>query len=341
MTIGTFARRTGLSVSALRFYAGQRLLVPAEVDRATGYRRYAETQVSDGILVRKLRRLDMPLRDIALALERSEPERKELVERHLCRLERVVERAHALAQTMGITDTTKETTMLATLQTLDLAGALDQTLPAAGTDPGRPHLMSVLVEGKDGSVRLVATDGYRLAVRDLVPVRLEGEFSAVVPAAALSEWRASLAEPGDLALTLDEGHLRVAGPDVDLAAQLVPVTYPDYERFLEPADDVTSVRVDRHRFLTALGADDERTIELSTAEASLRIGDDDGTVDIEAGCDGPERRVALNRRFVGDAVGHAVGVEVVIEIDDPLGPVLFRSADDGTFTSRVMPIKPD
>ena len=52
MTIGDFARRTGLSISALRFYAGRGLLVPDEIDASTGYRRYSDAQVPDGRLVR-------------------------------------------------------------------------------------------------------------------------------------------------------------------------------------------------------------------------------------------------------------------------------------------------
>ena len=135
MTIGAFARRTGLSVSAIRFYASQQLLVPAEVDSTSGYRRYSEAQVSDGMLIRDLRRLEMPLSDIALALERTEPERKELVERHLRRLEEVVMRAHNLAQAMGVASQIGETTMSATLHTVDLAGALEAYTRAIDLDP--------------------------------------------------------------------------------------------------------------------------------------------------------------------------------------------------------------
>ena len=342
MSIGVFARRTGLSVSALRFYAGQGLLIPAEVDRASGYRRYAEAQVADGVLICDLRRLEMPLSDIALALQRTAPERKQLVERHLERLEQVVARAHALARTMGITDTTQESPMTTTLHALDLARALDQVLPAAGTDPELPDLMSVLIEGKDGSIRLVATDRYRLAIRDLVPSSLDGDFTAVVPAATLSQWRGSLDEASDVAMTLDERQLRLVGSGQELRARVVPVEFPDYERFLVPADDVTSVRVDRGRLLAALEASDpDRTVVLATADAALRLTDDDRVAEMGATCNGPHQEVAINARFAIDAVRHAVGAEVVIEIEDPVSTVLFRSADDGTFTSLVMPVKLD
>ena len=65
MTIGEFARRTRLSTKALRLYDDLRLVVPAHVDPATGYRLYSEEQVGQARLVGQLRRLDMPLATIS------------------------------------------------------------------------------------------------------------------------------------------------------------------------------------------------------------------------------------------------------------------------------------
>lgn len=385
MTIGAFARRTGLSVSALRFYAGQRLLMPAEVDRTNGYRRYAEAQVPDAMLVRDLRRLDMPLREIAQALQRPEHDRKLLIERHLHRLEQVVHRAQTLARTMGVDqradDSTKEIPMPNTTQTspppptrsatlhgIDLAATLDQILPAAGTDPELPHLMTVLIEAKDDSIRFVTTDRFRLAVRDLVPARLDGDFSAVVPAATLAHWRTALAKTNSssaapllLEVTVDQRQLRVTGGDIDLTAPLMPVTFPDYERYLQPADNVTSVMVDRSQLLAALeghvsGSSDEgSTVHLSTSPGGVRIAaahdntddgdaahdDDDRATQLEATCEGPTQTVSINAGFAIDATANAVSADMVIEIENSLDPVLFRSADDGTFTTRIMPIRLD
>ena len=62
--IGAFARRARLSQKALRIYERLDLLAPAEVDDATGYRRYRESQLPAARLVALLRRLDMPLAEI-------------------------------------------------------------------------------------------------------------------------------------------------------------------------------------------------------------------------------------------------------------------------------------
>jgi len=61
LSIGTFSRATHLSIRALRRYHEQGLLVPAGVDRVTGYRSYRHEQILDAQLIRRLRDLDLPL----------------------------------------------------------------------------------------------------------------------------------------------------------------------------------------------------------------------------------------------------------------------------------------
>jgi DNA-binding transcriptional MerR regulator len=65
LTIGVFARRSRLSMKALRLYDRLGLLKPADVDPETGYRRYRERQLITARLVVMLRRLDMPLAQVA------------------------------------------------------------------------------------------------------------------------------------------------------------------------------------------------------------------------------------------------------------------------------------
>lgn len=63
-TIGQFSRATHLSVKALRHYDDVGLLVPAEIDPATGYRRYQASQAPTAHLIRRLRDLAMPVMEI-------------------------------------------------------------------------------------------------------------------------------------------------------------------------------------------------------------------------------------------------------------------------------------
>jgi DNA-binding transcriptional MerR regulator len=75
MPIGRFARLTGLSVKALRHYDELGLLRPASVDTDTGYRSYSTAQVERAETIRLLRRLEVPLDDIATLLATDDPVR--------------------------------------------------------------------------------------------------------------------------------------------------------------------------------------------------------------------------------------------------------------------------
>ncbi len=65
LSIGMFARRSRLSVKALRLYEASGLLVPAEVNPASGYRRYRESQLTRARLIVMMRRAGIPLAQVA------------------------------------------------------------------------------------------------------------------------------------------------------------------------------------------------------------------------------------------------------------------------------------
>jgi DNA-binding transcriptional MerR regulator len=79
LPIGRFARVSGLSVKALRHYDEIGLLRPAVVDAATGYRSYSTAQVERAETIRLLRRLELPLEQIAAVLETDDPARMRAV----------------------------------------------------------------------------------------------------------------------------------------------------------------------------------------------------------------------------------------------------------------------
>lgn len=73
ITIGRFARLTGLSIGALRHYDELDLLRPVGVDRFTGYRRYAAEQVEIGRAIARLRDLEVPLEEIRAVIGTDDP----------------------------------------------------------------------------------------------------------------------------------------------------------------------------------------------------------------------------------------------------------------------------
>jgi DNA-binding transcriptional MerR regulator len=85
--IGEFAGLTGLSVKALRHYDEKGVLVPADVDDRSAYRRYAEGQVRAGVVIRALRDAGVPLPAVSSAVLGGETgEAREALESHRRRI---------------------------------------------------------------------------------------------------------------------------------------------------------------------------------------------------------------------------------------------------------------
>jgi DNA-binding transcriptional MerR regulator len=103
VSIGRFARLTGLSIGALRHYDELNLLRPVDVDRFTGYRRYAADQVEIGRAIARLRDLEVPLEEIRAVLGTDDPaeQRRRVADqaaRVQARVDRQVHILHALRQ---------------------------------------------------------------------------------------------------------------------------------------------------------------------------------------------------------------------------------------------------
>lgn len=98
--IGDFARATGLTVKALRWYDEQGVLIPADVDPGTRYRRYSVGQLEHAGVVRALRAAGVPLAEVRIAMAAGgSPQQALHARREAVRVERAREdRALAAAE---------------------------------------------------------------------------------------------------------------------------------------------------------------------------------------------------------------------------------------------------
>jgi DNA-binding transcriptional MerR regulator len=102
LSIGRFARLSGLSVGALRHYDETGLLAPAEVDRFTGYRRYRRDQLETARAIGRLRDLEVPLETIRAVLVTDDPvERQRLLGEQGARVEARVYRLQRIHHVIG------------------------------------------------------------------------------------------------------------------------------------------------------------------------------------------------------------------------------------------------
>jgi DNA polymerase-3 subunit beta len=230
-----------------------------------------------------------------------------------------------------------------TVTAVELAQAIDQVAPAAGTDPERPLLQTVLVEAREGSLRLVATDSFRLAIRDLVARGGQGaSFRAVLATAGLLRARAVLEDRDDVVdVCLDNGTVRFSTSSTGVDLPAVPADYPDYEAFLGPDPTASTVTIDREALAQTLGGLAKReVVRLRVSAVGVRV-DEQAVVPVRESWKGAEVVVGLNPRYFSDAIASAIGPDVRIEVTDPVKPIVIRAATDGSFVCLLMPVTLD
>jgi DNA polymerase-3 subunit beta len=247
-----------------------------------------------------------------------------------------------------------------------LADALRQVIPAASRDDARPILTGVLLVAEGSGLRLVATDSYRLAVRDLpgettLAAALSGAAAegrhVLVPAKALGELQRLLAgstaaEGGgtqvefsfsDREASFDTARARVS-------TRLIEGQFPNYQQLI-PSGYPNRLTVNREGFIEAvkrvrlIGRDrDNAPIRLAMAASGLKLTAvvhdvGEASEDLDAKYEGTETTVAFNPEFLLDGLSAITSDEVLVETLDTSKPAIVRSAEDADFLYLLMPVR--
>lgn len=355
-SIGEMARDSGLGVSALRFYDRAGVLVPAWVDPVSGYRWYGAEQVEESRLLARLRRAGMPLADIRLVLAGWSGADTDLVlkllDAHLRRLELGLTDARTEFSTVRALLERREnpmtslrtTTIRLSVSAPELAAALDAVRFAASADPELPMLGGVLFDIEGESLRVVATDRYRMAVAqvaatgDAVP-----RLQAIVPSALADAMRALLSDEAPVELTLDGGRVALETGGRQVAGGCLDHDFPDYRRLVRlPAGRRVPVHVPFFREAVETGpvrASEVREQDGAACDLTvLKVTADGAMAVCEDGDEDPDR-VAVNREFLLDAIDTAARDELILEVGAPTAPLAIRRTDTEDTFSLLMPVR--
>jgi DNA polymerase-3 subunit beta len=247
-----------------------------------------------------------------------------------------------------------------TLASADFAEALRQVVRAASSDDARPVLTGVLMAAEDPGLRLVATDSYRLAVRDLpgASVLREGQ-KVLIPSRALTELQRlagaspekgdDKAGPAEVTLRLGEHDATFEVGHVRLTTRLIEGEFPNYRQLI-PASYPNRLIVSREALLDALRrvrllVRDQTTparIALKADGIQLTVVSSEigqATEDVDAKYEGAEMTVAFNPGYLIDGVEAITGDEVLLETLDALKPATLRSTEGGEYLYLLMPVR--
>jgi DNA polymerase-3 subunit beta len=238
-----------------------------------------------------------------------------------------------------------------TLPVEGLAEALRQVTRAASGEDSRPILTGVLMSAENDGLRLVATDSYRLAVRDLRGLGVLAEDQKVlVPSRALNELMRLLgSSAGQMSLRLGSHDATFDVGDVTLTTRLIEGEFPNY-KMLIPSGYPNRLIVGREALLDAvrrvklLARDATTPVRIALRATGIEltvITTDWGTAteDVDAKYEGAEMTVAFNPNYLIEGVEAVTGDDVALDTLDALKPATLRPTDGDDYLYLLMPVR--
>ncbi len=233
-----------------------------------------------------------------------------------------------------------------------LADGLRQVVRASSNDDARPLLTGVLLTAATGTVRLVATDSYRLALRDLDGAAgVVGDEDILVPARALSELQ-RLINPGDegtVGVTTTPSEITFHVGAVAISTRLIAGTYPDYRQLI-PESYPNALHLGKETLVAALRRvrllvkDNTTPVRLSMRSGgvdlkvtSQEVGE--GSESVDGDYQGEDLTIAFNPAYLIDGIEAVAGDEVIIESSDATRPATIRSAEADNYRYLLMPVR--
>jgi DNA polymerase-3 subunit beta len=229
---------------------------------------------------------------------------------------------------------------------------LRRTAFAASNDETRYVLNGVCMIAHEGQMKLVATDGRRLAYisRDGIDKKLQ--HKAILPSKAVNEVQRILAaeeKNEDVKIGLTENQIAFRIGSVTIISRLIEGAFPNYEQVIPKKHDI-QIKVGVKEVLSAvkqmslLTSDKASSVRFLFAKDLLKItassqGLGSGEVELDIEHSGPSIEIAFNPAFLIDILKNVDENFVYFELTNSLNPALLTPVNDKNYLCVVMPMR--
>ena len=227
----------------------------------------------------------------------------------------------------------------------------DKTSFAMAQQDVRYYLNGILMEIASGSIRLVATDGHRLALSES---KLENgvseERQIIIPRKAVLELSRLLeASDSEARCELSQNHLRVETGSLVFTTKLIDGKFPDYQRVI-PVDGNKTLTVARDTLKQAmsriaiLSNEKYRGIRLSLTEGNLSIqannpDQEEAEEELQVDYTETDMEIGFNVTYLIDVLNVLGSEKVQIKLKDSNSSAIMSDSEDESSLYVVMPMR--
>jgi DNA polymerase-3 subunit beta len=248
----------------------------------------------------------------------------------------------------------KKTPVSVSLPGKTLGEMIEKTLFAASPDESRPNLSGVYLQAQStGKLRLVASDGHRLAIieREAGIKDADSWPSTILPKKGLVEARKLLEKDDtEVNFTLHGPTAVLKKGTTELSMRLVEGEFPDYHQVL-PKEKKRFIAFPRDAFLSAirrllvLTTERARGVKLQIEKNKMTISVNtpdlgEGVEEMEIANSGENLIIGFNGRYLTEVL-HVLdeGSKIRLYLRDEISPGLLQTEEDADFSYIIMPMR--
>jgi len=234
----------------------------------------------------------------------------------------------------------------------DVNRLIHHTVFAVSTEESRPILNGVLWELRDGSMRMVATNGHRLA-RMGVPAESSGAPSAdfIVPPNALQQVQRLFKDGDTLEVARSGNHLGFRADSTEVYTRLIEGSYPNYDQVI-PRDNDKVATIDKKalesavRRMAVVASDQTHRIRLKFEPGRVHLNVltpdlGEGHDELEIGYEGEELEIGFNANYLLEVLRYMPtdDIDLAFKAPERAATIVPAGDDDIDYLCLVMPLR--
>jgi len=244
------------------------------------------------------------------------------------------------------------------IEAASLREGIRQVTFAATTEESRPVLTGTNAELEGKELKLVATDGFRLAVHKTTLISPVAEpTTLIIPARTLNELSRLLGdqeEPVEITMNRQKSQILFHLKSAEIVSQLIPGSFPNYSQIIPQSYTIRAV-LDTEKFLqviriSSIFARDASGIVRLIITPGSELGRGKITVsaqaeeiggnvsEIDALIDGEEAKIAFNSKYLSDVLAVIPQAQVALEVTTPSSPGVIRPIGVDNYVHVIMPM---
>jgi len=218
---------------------------------------------------------------------------------------------------------------------------------AISVDETRYILTGMYISGRDGSMVVVGTDGFRMAFYQRQIEGMKSFKGITIPKRSLNEMERVIDEGEKVTMIIDDKHVQISTKNIIVVSRVIEGSFPDYENVIPQTND-NVITLEKELFIRGLkkvssiiGRSEPIKMSLSKGKLEMEAESDIGRAKelLDIDYNGETTTMNFNVRFVMDVVSHIEGNSVIMSAPTTYGAVLFKEENNEFYKNIVMPIR--